>query len=173
MHTNISTRILEKIADEDLAIFDRYRRTPRGVEDLLVNLGETTDDRIVALRDAFERLRHYGVRGVGALINDIDIWRSVVVDGGAGQQRPRTLRQFGDLATEYLRPAPRHWMYGQGRNANEWLAHYVNYVDYRPPERTGGANYTAGSVTISTLYWRMGTRTSADFTFRNDDTDQT
>ena len=108
---------------------------------------------------------------MGALINDIDIWRSVVVDGGAGQQRPRTLRQFGDLATEYLRPAPRHWMYDQGRNTNEWLAHYVNYVDYRPPERTGGANYRPGSVTISTLYWRMGTRSGADFTFRNNDTD--
>ena len=141
MHINIPIRVLNQMDDDELELFGRNKSNLRGTDSYLLDLLPLSTPTIVNIRGAFERLRGDGNRQVGMLINDINRWIGVIEQDGAGQARPRTLRQFSDLLTQYIRTSPGYRIYQQVQKSTIWLAHYVNYIEYTKEERHRDGGY--------------------------------
>jgi hypothetical protein len=100
----------------------------RGSDDWSINLAKLTATQTTFIRDELEALANKKVKGAKTLVQDIDLWRRALAD--AGKQRPRTVKQFASLVTEYLRRVSGHRVYRQleGADGKTYVAYYVNRV---------------------------------------------
>ena len=172
MHIRITRRVFEKLTDDELTSIRRTVHDLRNQGAVDVDLGRLDDLRFGQLRDALTRLREDKVRGVGALVNDMDLWERIVTgDASPGSHRPRTLRQFAELASQYIQGSPGHRLYQQ-RAGSRWSAYYCNYIRYHPPENpSGGVRHVPAWTEIDCMYWTLGKQVSHRFSFHARDTD--
>ena len=172
MHINITERILSKMEPAELALLGRDPSNVKGVTTLPVELSTLADKEVAALRATLVRLKEEGTRRIQPLIADIDRWRDVVLNGTSGQQRPRTLRQFADLLTEYIRTSPGQRIYKQTASG-EWRAYYVNFIEYEREQRaTRHYDYRPANVTMGLLYWQLGSQYAENIYLENGDVDR-
>ena len=171
MRITLTRRVLDEMTDDDLAAIGRTVSNAQGVERIPVNLLKMDEADTGRLRATFERLRSEGVRGVGAHINDIDLWREVLEKGNSGEKRPRTLRHFADLLVEYIRNSGGQRVYWTGdQQEGDRLAYYVNTVEYHP-ERRNSDRYQPAAVSMHLLYWLLGREHSNILWFHKSDVD--
>ena len=170
MHINIPSRMLSKMTEAELKNINRNPQNVRNREVLEVDLLQLDDEHITRLREALERLKSERMTRIDPLIVDIDRWRTISTDGANGQERPRTLRQFADLAVQYIMTSDGRRVFEHQHDSNEWLAYYVNEVEYESGHNARNS-YQPGTTTLNMLYWRMGHQQIHSVIFRHPDTD--
>ena len=172
MHITITKRMFEKLDDSDLAVFGRSREYLRGADSFEVDLLEKSEMDIGEMRAVLERLSK-NTRRVHEIIEDIDRWLAIVSDGESGDTFPKTLQEFADLVTEYLRRAPGRRVYRYDQATGAWEAFYANFVEYERERRNprDRYDYTPASVAIHLLYWEMGRQLRASVTLHSGDVD--
>ena len=173
MYINLPKRVLEKMTTADLALVGRDHYDRRGLDNLMVSLRDKPVQTIADIRGVMERLRSEGSRQTGPIIRDIDQWLRVLSTGnvGVGDERPRTLRAFSDLLTEYIRQSPGFRVYEQVPSSHLWVAHYVNYIGYEREHRDGHGNYIPAKCTMDLLHWELGHQHALTVTFRSNNVD--
>ena len=164
--------MLGKLDDTELRALGWTTPSIRGRDHVEVNLLGKSEGEILAVRAALERIAG-NTRNVKELIEDIDRWLVIVHVGNEGDTRPRTLRQFSDLATQYLRKAPGRRVYVQSRDTKEWLPYYVNFVEFEKERRSGRdrSYYIPAAVNIHLLYWELGSQCRSVVTLHGADVD--
>ena len=172
MHINIPQRFLNAMTDQELDNINRDNSNIQGLESLQVNLITMSQPDITRLRAALERLKETGARRVNPLITDIDRWLEIISEGTSGQHLPRTLQQFADLLTEYIRTSPGHRIYQQQDDSDTWLTYYVNHIEYEREHRSRGGGYNAAHVKLHLLHWMLGVQMRHTVTFYNDEADR-
>lgn len=110
--------------------------------------------------DLEERLKeHPTVRGVGAILKDIQTWKNAQVDSAV--VRARTLYNFAALLKTYIDSLDGHRVYskwGQTDDTTLWVAYYVNQVVYCPAQ-TGSYRHPA-YVKMELIWEEFGGRCS-------------
>ena len=158
MHIRLSRTMLNKLTDQELELFGWERSYVRSEAHISVPLRGETDEKIEAYRRVLVRLRDLPTRHVKPILDDIDRWLGIVEHGGAGAARPRTLQQFSDMLTEYVRTSPGRRLYLQDQGTGEWLPYYVNFIEYVHEQRNYRDRYdfTPAHVLIHMMYWELG-----------------
>ena len=169
MHITLPKRALDKMTEEELSTIDRTLHDIRGARSIDVDLLKLDDEAIRGLLQALERVTREHKTNTTSMVNDIHRWLRLVREGLDGKERPRTVRQFADLVTQYIAASPGHRIY-QRQRGGIWLAHYVNHIDYES-ERSGRDVYRPASASINTLYWRLGEQLEYSITFKQSDID--
>ena len=170
MHITIPNALLTKMTDGDLKSIDRTPHNVKGRNDLPVDLLEMDDDNVTKLRETLQRLTSVKGSKAAGIVADIDRWRQIVKNGANGQERPRTVRQFADLIVQYIMTSNGHRIYEKQQDSGEWLAYYVNYVEYENEQKTKGS-YSPARTTIHTLFWRLGEQHNYSVSFHHYQTD--
>lgn len=170
MQINLTRRVLDEMTDDDLSVLNRTVSNVRGQESLPVDLLPMAEADVDAFRAVLVRLQNDGKRGMGVLIRDIDNWRDAVRNGTSGSLRPRRLRNFSNLLSEYIRKVDGHRVYQKAEGSDEWLPYYVNYVQYEPERRTHD-RYQPASVYMQLLYWLLGRLHTTAVWFHRSDVD--
>ena len=172
MHIRLTKRMFDKLGAADLAVFAVRPEYLRGRDSLEVSLLGRSDDDIARMREVLERLSQ-NTRNVRALIEDIDRWVAIISGGDAGATLPKTLQEFADLATQYVRTAPGQRIYRYDQVTGAWEPFYVNYIEYTPERRSTRDvyDYVPASIEIHLLYWELGRQLADGVTLRHDDVD--
>ncbi|MYI83682.1 MAG: AAA family ATPase [Chloroflexi bacterium] len=172
MHIRLTKRMFDKLDDADLAVFDQRREYLRGRDSFEVGLLGESDEDIARMRAVLERLSK-NTRNVRTIIEDLDRWLAIISDGGAGETLPKTLQQFADLATEYLRTAPGQRVYRYDESTGAWEPFYVNFLEYVHERRNprDRFDYTPASIAIHLLYWELGRQLRDGVTLHGNDVD--
>ena len=161
------------MTDADLALVAQGRSHLRGMESLSVSMLQMPDEHVQAVRSMLVRFKAEGARWMDPLIADVDRWLRIIDDGISGAELPRTLRQFGDYLTEYLRSSPGQRVYRQDSETGTWEAYYANSVEYHHERReTRSYEYVPASVHLSLLYWELGSRYYDGVVFHHEDVDR-
>lgn len=79
---------------------------------------------------------HATMRGVGLALQNLDHWFEVLNSGGSN--KAKSVDSFASILTEYLRTAPRHWIFQRDEDRDSWEPYYVTNVTYTPPKRYDG-----------------------------------
>jgi len=116
-----------------------------------IKLADLPAADIEALAQLFEA--HKAKRGAGVLLRDVRVWQETL-KSGAADRKPRSVRQFYDLARAYLAKVPKHWVYRQDANDQTWVPYHVNELEYHP-EQTGERHHPA-FTNIELVYKRFG-----------------
>ena len=173
MEITIYRRLLDKMDSDELRFLGRGGSDLRGLDSLGVDLLKYDLEGLDRIKAIFERLRQDRRHGVGVLINDIDRWKAIIQDeshSSAGQARARSVKQFTDLITEYIRHSPGYRIYRRQSDSDVWLAYYVNQIEYYP-ERQSRDEYRPAQACISVLYWKLGEQHRGSFKFEASDID--
>ena len=170
MHISIPKRVFDKMTEEELRNIDRRPENLKGLKYLEVNLLDLDEKQTDILAQAMRRLVDEKVQNARSLATDIERWVSVVRNGANGQEIPRTVRQFADLVTQYIAASPGHRVYERQSDGNEWLAYYVNHVEYES-ERNNRDTYRPARAGINLLYWRLGLHRAYSTDFKQSDID--
>ena len=157
MKIHIPKRVLDKMTIDDLVLVGREPSNIRSLDYLSLNLVDMSRPELLGVRDILERCQSEGIRKLKPLISDIDRWMHIAAEGNVGHQRPKTLEEWADFATEYIRQSPGHRVYVQ-QKSGEWLAYYVNEITYHHERRDKDYRYEEAYVLIDMLYWELGTQ---------------
>lgn len=157
MHLTLPKRVIDKMTDADLELLGRTQWNARNLDSLTVSIASMNDDTLESVKSCLARIRDEGIKRAATLIGDINQWQQITATGGAGQKRASNMRRFADLLTEYVRTAPKHWVYQQ--SGGVWLAHYVNHIEYHPAHTSPGGWYNPACTTMDLLAWRLGSQT--------------
>ena len=161
------------MTDADLALVAQGRSHLSGMDSLSVSMLQMPDEHVQAVRAMLVRFKSEGARWMDPLIADVDRWLRIIDDGISGAELPRTLRQFGDYLTEYLRTSPGQRLYRQDPQTGTWEAYYANSVEYHHERRpTRSYEFVPASVHLSLLYWELGSRYYDGITFYHEDVDR-
>lgn len=104
------------------------------------------------------------VWGINVILRDIEAWCAATLN--ASTAKVTTLRAFTPMVIKLLNEVPGHRVYE--RDHTQWLAHYVNNVQYHPAT-SGGGYYSPPYVTMELLWHEFGGRKEATFTFYEQD----
>ena len=168
MHIRLTKRMFDKLNDADLAAFGQRSEYLRGRDSFEVDLLGRSDEDIARMREVLERLSQ-NTRNVRPIIEDIDRWLAIISGGDAGETLPKSLQQFADLATEYLRTAPGQRVYQYDKVSGAWEPFYVNFVEYEHERRNprDRHDYVPAAIVIHLLYWELGRQLQAGITLHH------
>ena len=170
MHIKVKKNVFHKMTEDELENVGHHKSWLKHTDSITVRLAGLQPDALDAFRAALVRVKDLGTRNMGRMITDIDRWVKIINTGTSGDARPRSLEQFSDLVTEFIRNAPRRWLYKQ-QPSGEWLAYYVNYVDYEQEHRSRDYYYEA-KVEIHLTYMLFGEERHDVERFRSADCDR-
>lgn len=128
-----------------------------------IDLAVLTAKKIMALDALFEI--HTDVRGVKVIRRDIKTWLAAVND--ASSTKPRTVRQFEILLTQFILKANGHRIFCRFGN-DQWLCYYVNEIEYIPAQKHNYST-TPEHVNMYIVWDKFGGRNTNRITFYNDD----
>ena len=166
-------RLFPRMTDADLELVGERRSHVRGMQSLSVSMLKMPDERVQAIRSMLVRFKEEGARWMDPLIADVDRWLHILEDGISGDELPRTLRQYGDYLTEYIRTSPGQRIYRQDPETGTWEAFYASSVDYHHEQRqTRHYDFVPARVELSLLYWELGSRYYDRVTFYHEDVDR-
>ena len=174
MHLKLTKRMVDRMKESELASLGWDRSNIRGLDTVTVALLNKSEDEIRMIRGIMGRLRSMGMRNILPVVEDIDRWLAVLDESDTvGDSYARTLRQFSDLLTEYVRSIPGHRLYGKDDKTGKWLAYYVNFVEYENEKRDYRDKYAfiPAQVRVHLLYWELGGQYREGLTLQNDDVD--
>ena len=158
MKIRLPKRVFERLTDEELKAFEWDRPYLRGLDSAQTDLKKKSKRRKTKIRAALERLSEEGTRKLGPIISDIDRWERLINEGGIGSELPKTMQEFADLATEYIRTAAGRRVFVYDDEEGRWYSNYVNFIEFHP-EREARWNerpYEPPYVEINLLYWELG-----------------
>lgn len=132
-----------------------------------LNLGNLTQEQIMALRGWLEEIAKLDIRGPKVLIRDIDTWLRALKD--AGNQHARTVNHFASLLTQYVRKAPGHRVYRRlDDESRAYVAYYCNDITYHPPYNDRERSRPP-SVEVELIYIELGGRVARVLWFHSED----
>ena len=169
MIVRITKRVFKRMTDGELSNVGRVQSNLHGLDHIDVSLSTMVLEEITNFKTALLRLQAARTRMLQPLIDDIDLWVGILNGDDAGAARPKTMQQFADFATEYLRQSPGHRVYIQ-EDSSEWVGYYVNSIDYQY-ETKSRDYWNPASVEIHLMYWLLGNTYHRRFTFGNKDID--
>lgn len=110
--------------------------------------------------------KHESVRGMKSRADDVGRWLEILQDS---RVKCRKLSDFAPMLKQYLKPAPKHWVYAARSGTDDvYQPYYVSSITYTPPKKERGYYYP-GYVSV-TLYWEeLGANHSESITFHADD----
>lgn len=132
-----------------------------------LDLSRMRRKKIDALLAYLMKPEHQKVRGIKILIADVQTWTKSL-DLGAASVKPRTMKQFSDLLTEFLRKVPGPRIYFKDPEVDFMLAYYVNKVKYHPPDDRRG-DYIPARTTVHLKYEEFGGQQGKTITFHQGD----
>ena len=173
MHIKLTKRMLDRMtADERKLVGYHDKAYYCGVDAVEIPLARRSDKEIEGIKEALQRLRSLRMKFIKPLLADIDRWLEIQQFGTYGAARPKTLRQFADLLTEYIRTAPGHRVYEQDRDGG-WNAFYANEIEYKPERRDYRSSLIHGaSVRLEMLYEELGGLERTAMVVHNSDVDR-
>jgi hypothetical protein len=166
MDIKITKELAEKIGEEKLRKvgIEWNTRGYRMDDDFHLSLAKLTTDQTEFIRSELVALAERKLKGAAVLVQDIDLWKRAM--GDAGKQRPRSVKQFASLLTEYLRRVPGHRIYKQLEDVDgkTYIAYYVNQVIFHE-EESRSDNYRPPETELQLLYNEFGGRQAASVRF--------
>lgn len=151
MIISIGKEVMEAIQNKDgkeiLKPFgwsDDAYRWKRGID---IDLSDLTKVRTQQLRSLLEK--HKGLKAIKSRIEDIDRWLDVL-DGE--KVVCKKLKDFAPLLKQYLKTAPKHWLYGRREHSDIHQPYLVTDIKYHPPEVDRYGRRTPGCVAV-VLFW--------------------
>ena len=124
---------------------DRQHWKNQTYEPFEIDLSALTKTRARQLKELLESAGK--IKGATARVADIDRWLAIL----EGEKvRCRKLADFAPMLKQYLKDAPRHWIYELRKDSEVYQPYYVAFIKYNPPE--SGRYYVPGYVTMF-LYW--------------------
>lgn len=119
-----------------------------------LQLAALNKKQLGALKVLFEM--HEKIRGAKVMLQDLATWDRAQTE--VGSIHPRTVHQFADLVTNYLRKAPKHWLYKQEwmGEIGVWEPYYVNKIEYhREVKGSGRGERDHPAYTFITLIYNQ------------------
>lgn len=127
-----------------------------------LDLSNLTRAKAQKFRDLLSRYQH--LKAIKARLADTDRWFQIL-DGE--RVRCKKIRDFDSMLKQYLKIAPRHWIYL--REGDFHRAYYVSNIQYHPPRFRDGVQVEEAKV-VATLNWEeLGLQEKGYLVFRQDD----
>lgn len=164
MEIKLSPEIVEAVGVDALEPFGASADSLRWSRTVSVDLSNHTRARAEMLRKLLTA--HAGVRGVSSRIADITRWLEVL--DGKGTTRCRRLSDFAPMLKQYLKTAPRHWVYERREHSDMYQPYYVENITYTPPQKRDGV-IIPGFVRMSLCWEELGRYHTAYQTFYRED----
>lgn len=133
MDLELRKDVLEALGYEKLKFVGYTEDKQRWSKELNVDLTRQTRAAAKKLRDMLATVQH--LPRVPARIKDIDRWLAAL-DGDS--VRCKKIKEFDSMLKQYLKTAPKHWVYEVRGDSDVYQPYYVSNIDYTPPQRRDG-----------------------------------
>lgn len=133
MDITIDKKALEKIGLKPLEPWGYSDEDWKWKREFSVDLAAITKHSCKKLRDVLTKFTD--APGVKARIEDIDRWLQLL-DGE--KVKVRRIKDFDSMLKEYLKPAPKHWLYERRKDSDVYQPYYVSEISYHPPVKRDG-----------------------------------
>lgn len=153
MIITLNKKALETIGFRPLKPFGYTEDQVKHKFSFQIDLSDLTKAKTLEFRKMLENFKN-GEGGIASRIKDVDSWLGVL-EGKT--PRIRKMTEFAPLLKQYLKGAPKHWIYERRENGNVvvWQPYYVRNIHYHPPVRRDG--YTIPDyVTVDLVWEEMG-----------------
>lgn len=132
--------------------------------DVTIDLSHYSKFKIIQLKNAIAEYPE--LKGAQVALKDIAIWLDAVKNAKSG--RPRNVKQFASLLTEYMKNVTGHRIYLRDTERDVDYAYYLGEIKYVPERVERG--YTYPAYTNLSLYYReFGKDDSDDVKFFHQD----
>lgn len=91
--------------------------------------------------------------GAGARVADIDRWLAIL---GGEKIRCKKLKDFAPMLKQYLKTAPKHWVYERRDDGDVYQPYFVSDITYTPPKRNRYDGLIPGYVTMKIWWEELG-----------------
>ncbi len=167
MDIKISKAIADYLGEVKMRALGWELRERSYRENYIVNLAGLPQDQILQLREWLDDMAKMSIRGPKTLIKDIDTWQAAI--RGGKKVKARTLHQFANILTQYLRTIPGPRVYERlDIEGAAHVAYYCNKVEYHPAKRDRDY-HTPAYVDVELMFIELGGQTSKMTTFHQQD----
>lgn len=163
MEVSISKEVVEKLGREKFKPFEVTEDSFRWKSSFDIDLSKLTRLKAKELKNTLSPV--VGLRGVKSALSDIDQWLEIL-DGE--KVKCRALSKFDSMLKQYLKTAPKHWLYGKGQ-AGGHQPYFVSDISYVPPKTDSYGYRHPGYVRVLLRYEELGDFESAYLTFYKED----
>lgn len=150
MNLTLHKKVVEFLGDA-LDPFGQSDDSRRWKNEVSIDLANQTVAKTRKLR---ELLVNAGkLPGASARIADIDRWLAIL---GGEKVRCKKLKDFAPMLKQYLKPAPKHWVYERREDGDVYQPYYVSNIHYEPPKRNRYGGVVPGFVTMQIWWEELG-----------------
>jgi len=152
--------VLKELGYEKLKFLGYTEDKHRWRKEYDIDLADLTKHAANKLRDLLLSVSH--LPRVSARVKDVERWIAVLADPEA--VRCRRIKDFAPMLKQFLKEAPKHWVYEIRADSEVYQPYYVAAVAYHPPVKRDG--YTSRAFVTMDLYWEeLGMFRKANETF--------
>jgi hypothetical protein len=161
MWINLSKEVIEKLGMKKLEEFGLTEDKIRWHRDFDVNLSDLTRTRMDKLRGYLVDAGKLKLKGATTRVADIDRWVAIL-DGE--KVRCKKIKEFAPMLKQYLKTAPKHWVYQIRPDSQIHQPYYVENISYTTPSKSHG--YWHPAYVMMGLWWEeLGKMHQTSITF--------
>src|SRR5204863_3067573 len=112
-----------------------------------IDLGDHTVATAKKLRDLLSTI--VTVPRVRVRINDVERWLAILAGDNV---RCKRVKDFAPMLKQFLKTAPKHWVYETREHSESYQPYYVSNVEYHPPEKSRHGGTIPAHVDME-LHW--------------------
>lgn len=167
MNITLSKQQIEAIGVEALAPYGGTEDALRWGRSLDVDLSDMTRAKVKAFRSVLSAVPP-SVRGISARLAEVDRWIRFLEERGQGAVCVKKIADFAPMLKQYLKAAPKHWIYQRRPDSEEYQPYYVSNIIYTPPRRRDG--WTVPAYVTVHLHWEeLGQFESSTDVYRHEE----
>jgi ribosomal protein L12E/L44/L45/RPP1/RPP2 len=157
------TKEVTEFLGKRLEPFGQSEDSIRWKRDFDVDLADLTQAKTKQLRELL--LDAGRLKGAPNRVADIDRWLAIL---GGEKVRCKKLKDFAPMLKQYLKTAPKHWLYSLRDESKIYQPHFISNISYTPPKRTEWETLP-GYVTVAIHWEELGKVQKAALTFHAED----
>lgn len=115
--------------------------------DHCIVLPNYTKAQAVKLRDILRQ--HSNLPRMTARLRDVETWLTIL----EGEKvRCKKIQQFAPMLKQYLKDAPKHWIYRKREDTESWQPYFVSAIDFHARQVDRWGSVTPAHVTVR-IHW--------------------
>lgn len=146
MNITLKKDHLKEIGQKQFEEFGFSEDKLRWSDSFTFDLSDLTKLKATKLRNILQE--HTKLRGVPSALRDVNSWLALLE---GDRVRCRHIKNFAPMLKQYLKDAPKHWVYERRQYSDVYQPYYVSDVSYHPPVKRDG--WTSPAYVTMALHW--------------------
>lgn len=147
MNITVAKDTIQKIGSQFFKQFGYTDDDMKWKRDHTINLSNYTKAQAVKLRDVLRE--HKDLPRMTARLRDVETWISILE---GDKVRCKKVKDFAPMLKQYLKEAPKHWVYCKRDDTESWQPYFVSAIAFHPREVDRWGQVTPARVRV-TINW--------------------